>query len=183
MRFGRSPLLALVATSTLTLVPPAIAQGGFDVVNKCPGTVYYKLTNQQGDYASGTISQYGGFDNGFQGWGPANDGISVKMDYDGSFSSPLQYEVVQADTGMVWYDLSAENGDPFSGVAKTVFPTYGIPGTPAPCQVIHCDAGSEDCEYTPGNPSFNPNYPCPPNDGNGTPLYLTLVLCDDGAGA
>lgn len=104
MRFSHSSISTLLAM--VTLVPRIHAQGGFNVINLCDATVYWKLTNQEGDYASGVMDGLNYLSNYEQSWGAANDGISVKLDLDGSFANPLQFEVVQAHDGTVWYDLA-----------------------------------------------------------------------------
>lgn len=103
------------------------------------------------------------------------------MDWSGSFDSEntFQFEVVLGSDNLIWYDLSAENGDPMQNVTRTVEPTYGgADGELASrCQVISCGYDTEDCEYQRGNYDWNPNYACAPADDYGNDLYLSLYLC------
>lgn len=72
--------------------------------------------------------------------------VSMKMDFDGSFSSPYQFEFNYGSNtgGLVYYDFSAVNGDPFVSYPRNITPWKSS------CFTEACSAGdsTNDCQYT-----------------------------------
>ena len=108
----------LLASAAL-LASTALAQGAGSavVVNQCSYPV--SLTNVpasgggQSQIGPNTLSTGGSYS---QPWTQLSNGQgwSIKLTKDGE-GTVLQYEYTFNNDGTIWYDLSAVNGDPFSG--------------------------------------------------------------------
>lgn len=111
-------------------------------MNNLGGTVHFELVNANGVYDSGVIDPN---NVRYIALGPQ---VSVKLDWDGSFTSPYQFEFnYDSGSNQIWYDLSAVNGDPFVNNYRTIVPYYGN------CETIICAPGdsSNDCQFTTSN--------------------------------
>lgn len=99
--------------------------------------------------------------------------VSMKMDFDGSFTSPYQFEFnYSPDSGFTYYDFSAINGDPFVNYPRNIVPTKSS------CKAIYCTAGdaSNDCQYT--TPT---DYGAPGCPGTGTEQATLNVVIGPGS--
>lgn len=109
------------------------------VANGLSQTIYFELVNAGGVVDTSSI------DPGNSHEITLGEQVSMKMDFDGSFTSPYQFEFnYDPSTGFTYYDFSAINGDPFTAYPRNIHPTDKS------CEVISCAAGdsSNDCQYT-----------------------------------
>jgi hypothetical protein len=79
----------------------------------------------------------------------APGGVTIKLSTENNKYVPgtqiyqIEYSIKD---GSLWYDRSHVDGSPFAGV-----PRYMSVGPDGACESIFCPAGSEDCEWQPGN--------------------------------
>jgi len=140
--------------------------GYVEVWNKCSFNVYFQQVAQQGNV--GTVTFLPANTKTGLYYQASMDGVSLKAcKGTTTCSNPYQFEYTyDGDNGLVYYDLSAVNGDPFVAVNRRVYPSDGSGPT------YHCNAGdtSNDCQFT--NPTNGPVGAASAN------AILTFQLCN-----
>lgn len=113
-------MLSTIMTSTALLAASAVAQsvGSAIVVNKCTYDVYMANTPAQNggyDVINGVLSPDDTYTQQWTELG-VDGGWSLKLSKDNSFGNNiLQYEYTFFNNGIIWYDLSAVDGNPWDG--------------------------------------------------------------------
>lgn len=173
MKLSISTLVAILtslASAAPTSAPhpakliPRQSLGSAIVINDCSLTTYLQVVSDTAGPVT-TLSPGDSFSGTYQTSASGN-GVSIKIGTSDPPSSPiLQFEyVTEPSDGLVFYDLSFVNGNPFQNDGLELVPSD------ASCQTADCKPGDESC----GNAT--------PNGDNGThacgeSASLTLSLC------
>lgn len=116
------------------------SEGWWQVENRCSDTIYYTSVDEVGTVVGNGYVEPGTTTLG--DYGSNKNGLSVKMCWTSGCSDPYQFETTVDDaTGLVSYDLSAVDGNPFINVANGVYPSDGSGPT------YWCVAGDESCAF------------------------------------
>lgn len=150
--------IALAATLSSVLAVPIVktntianrqAPGWWQVQNNCDFTIFYSSVNEQVTVVPDGYVEPGTTTSGaFAG---DLDGLSVKLCSDAAgCANPYQFETtVDMETGQIFYDLSAVNGDPFIGGPRSIYPSDGSGPT------FSCASGDDSaCAFT--SPTVGP---------------------------
>ncbi|KAI1811334.1 hypothetical protein GGS20DRAFT_115442 [Poronia punctata] len=149
-----------VATASIALAASGVASQQVVVSNGCKSTAYVQSFPYDGSSAGAltTVTTGKTFSEKFR-----PSGSTVKIATTKTLNSPLFLGYsFSSNPDYVYYELSAEWGNPFASFNNTLSPGEG-------CEVFDCNAGDAACYSTPAHKKV---YGCP------QPVTLTLDLCD-----